>query len=194
MSNIWTDTHLHLALTRLYTSFFAENIGSPFLFTIKRNEAGNVLIDIPFKTDAQIPIISASDIGKWALVAFKNPDEWIGEHITLSLLISQFLNSFSPIGKDLKVVTEWRTTREIAKIIEEELGEKVVLKEVDDEQWKASKTGIPNFEEVWLNLQYFDDIYPHGAGRDIELSNKLVPNAGTVRDRVRALGQKLIAA
>ncbi|PVF95731.1 NAD(P)-binding protein [Serendipita vermifera] len=160
--------------TSLYTSFFVENIGSPFLFTIKRDENSNVLIDIPFKSDGPIPIISALDIGKWALVAFKNPDEWI--------------------GKDLKVVTEWKTTREIAKIIEEELGEKVVLKEVDEAQWKKNRTELPNFEEVWLNLQYFHDIYPEGNGRDLELSNKLVPGATTVRDRARAQGKALIAA
>jgi hypothetical protein len=52
---------------------------------LKRDEAGNILIDIPFKTDGPIPIISASDIGKWALVAFKNPDEWIGKFPSLML-------------------------------------------------------------------------------------------------------------
>jgi hypothetical protein len=63
--------------SRLYADFFVENIGGPF-FAIKRGETGNLSMDIGFKTDGLIPIIAASDIGKWALVAFKNPDEWIG--------------------------------------------------------------------------------------------------------------------
>jgi hypothetical protein len=61
----------------LYTDFFVENIGGPF-FAIKRGETGNFLMDIGFKTDGLILFIAVSDIGKWALVAFKNPDEWIG--------------------------------------------------------------------------------------------------------------------
>ncbi|PVF95818.1 NAD(P)-binding protein [Serendipita vermifera] len=160
--------------TSVYTTFFVENIGMPFFFALKRDKAGNILIDIPFKTDGPIPIIAASDIGKWALVAFKNPDEWI--------------------GKDLKVIVEWKTPREIAKIVEEEYGEKVVIKEVDKAQWKANKTAIPNFEEAWLNLQFFYDFYPHGNGRDAEFSKGLISNPITVRDYVRAKGKSLISA
>jgi hypothetical protein len=62
----------------LYTAYFAENIKSPF-FTIKRNAAGKVVIDIGLKTDGKLPVIAASDIGKWALAAFKDPENWIGE-------------------------------------------------------------------------------------------------------------------
>ncbi|PVF95817.1 NAD(P)-binding protein [Serendipita vermifera] len=160
--------------TSLYTAFFVENIGNPYGFAIKRDEGGNILFDLAFKTDGPIPIIAASDIGKWALVAFKNPDEWI--------------------GKDLKVVVEWKTPREIAKIVEEELGEKVVIKEVDEAQWKANKTAVPNFEEFWLNLQFYYDIYPHGNGRDAEFSKGLISNPITVRDYVRAKGKSLISA
>jgi len=60
--------------TSLYTSYFAENFKSPF-FAIKRNDAGKVVIDVPYKTDGKLPTIAASDIGGWALAAFKNPDE-----------------------------------------------------------------------------------------------------------------------
>jgi len=63
---------------RIYTAFFVENVGSPF-FALKRNESGKVVMDVLFSTDAKIPMIAASDIGGWALAAFKNPDEWAGE-------------------------------------------------------------------------------------------------------------------
>ncbi|CAG8740856.1 13699_t:CDS:2, partial [Acaulospora colombiana] len=83
------------------------NIGSPF-FPIKRQPSGELLLDLTYKTDGQLGAIYAGDIGKWALVAFKDPKTWV----------------VIPKDKDMKVVTEWVTPREIAKIIEEELGEK----------------------------------------------------------------------
>jgi hypothetical protein len=94
----------------------------------------------------------------------------------------------------LKVVAEWQTPRSIAKILEEELGEKVVIKEVDEAQWKANRTAIPQFEEAWLNIQFFYDIYPHGNGRDAEYSKGLISNPVTFRDYVRAKGKSLISA
>jgi hypothetical protein len=94
----------------------------------------------------------------------------------------------------MKVVVEWKTPREIAQIFEEEFGEKVVTKEVDDAQWKANRTTIPNFEEAWLNFQFFYDIYPHGNGRDAELSKSLISNPITVRDYIRNKGKSLISA
>jgi hypothetical protein len=72
-------------LTRLYTSWFAENIGSPF-FPIKKQPSGELLLDLTYKTDGQLGAIYAGDIGKWGLVAFKNPDQWIGMY---RLLIEQ---------------------------------------------------------------------------------------------------------
>ncbi|CAG7852465.1 SubName: Full=Uncharacterized protein {ECO:0000313/EMBL:CCA74952.1} [Serendipita indica DSM 11827] len=105
--------------TSLYTSFFLENIRFPQMIKINRSADGTVILDVPFKTDGQIPMIFAGDIGKAALVAFKNPQQWI--------------------GKDFKIVTEWATPRDIAKTIESELGEKVTINEVDDAQWKASR-------------------------------------------------------
>lgn len=36
-------------------------------------------MDVWYKTDGKLPVIAAADIGKWALVAFKVPENWIGE-------------------------------------------------------------------------------------------------------------------
>jgi hypothetical protein len=62
----------------LYTAYFVENLKSPF-FTVKRNDAGKAVMDVWYKTDGKLPVIAAADIGKWALAAFKDPENWIGE-------------------------------------------------------------------------------------------------------------------
>ena len=62
----------------LYLAWFAENLKSPF-FVIKRNDAGKVVMDVAYKTDGKLPVIAAADIGKWALAAFKDPEQWAGE-------------------------------------------------------------------------------------------------------------------
>lgn len=156
-----------LPRTSLYTSWFAENIKSEF-FSIKRNASGKVVMDVAYKTDGKIPVISASDIGGWALVAFKNPTQWI--------------------GKDMKVATEWITPREIAKLVSEEIGEEVEVKEVDDAKWQKLRT--KEYEEMWLNLQTF---YTAGPDyRDVELSRKLLPNAKTVKDVIHSWGKSVV--
>ncbi|CAG7852472.1 NmrA-like family domain-containing protein 1 [Serendipita indica DSM 11827] len=126
--------------TSLYTSFFLENLRFPQMIKINRSADGTVVFDVPFKTDSPLPMIFAGDIGKAALVAFKNPEQWI--------------------GKDLKIVTEWATPRDIAKTIESELGEKV------------TQAGHGPFEELWLNIEYFNTFYPEGNGRSVELTRK----------------------
>ncbi|KAG8814769.1 NmrA-like domain-containing protein 1 [Serendipita sp. 401] len=123
-----------LPRTSVYTSFFHENIGNPAFSPIKVDKnTGKALIDWPFKTDGPIGMIYAKDIGVACLEAFKHPDQWI--------------------GKDMRILTEWKTPREICQIIGEELGIEVEIKEVDDEQWKKNKN-IPHFEEIWLNMEY----------------------------------------
>jgi len=153
--------------TSLYTSWFAENMKSPF-FAIKRNASGAPVMDVGYKTDGKLPVISASDIGGWALVAFKNPEQWI--------------------GKDMKVATEWITPREIAKLVSEEIGEKVEVKEVDEAKWQAMRT--KEYEEIWLNMQTF---YTSGPDyRDVELSRKLLPNARTAKDVIHSFGKSIV--
>jgi len=151
--------------TSLYTSFFAENFNSP---GIKRNESGKVVMEFPFKTDGNIPVIAASDIGRWAYAAFKDPEQWI--------------------GKDLKMATEWITPRKVAQLISEEIGEPVEIKEVDEAKWQASRN--EKFEELWLNMQAF---YTAGPDyRDVELTNKLLPDATTVKSLIHKWGKSIV--
>jgi len=52
----------------------------------KRNkEDGKIYMETIFKTDGKLPTIAASDIGGWALAAFKDPQQWIGNRTSLSL-------------------------------------------------------------------------------------------------------------
>jgi hypothetical protein len=81
----------------------------------------------------------------------------------------------------MKIVAEWVTIRDVAKIMEEELGEKVHVKEIDEHKWNSLRS--EDFEELWLNMQTF---YTAGPGyRDVELSNKLLPGATKMRDAIR---------
>jgi hypothetical protein len=167
----------------LYTAYFVENLKSPF-FTVKRNDAGKVVLDVWYKTDSKLPVIAAADIGKWALVAFKDPENWIGE--CSAYIYLWYIDV--PSGKDLKVTTEWITPREIAKLLSEEIGEPIELVEVDEARWQTLR--VKEYEEVWLNMQTF---YTAGPDyRDVELSNRLVPDAITVRSFIQKWGKSIV--
>ncbi|KAG8805136.1 NmrA-like domain-containing protein 1 [Serendipita sp. 399] len=163
-----------LPRTSVCTSFFHENIGNRFLFPVKQNQTtdGKALIEWPIKTDGATPMIYAHDIGVACLEAFKHPDQWI--------------------GKDMWLISEWRTPREIAQIISEELDIEVVIKEVDDLQWKTNRR-ISDFEELWLNMELFYVTYPHGNGRDIASTTRLIPELVLFRDYVKLRGRSLLS-
>jgi hypothetical protein len=94
----------------------------------------------------------------------------------------------------MKVITEWFTPRDLARMVKEELGEKVVIKEVDEEKWKALRNELPNFEGLWRNIDWFYQNYPQYHGGTIEFSKSLVPHATTAREYIRSLGNSLISA
>jgi len=151
--------------TSIYTAYFNENFGSPF-FAFKRNSAGEVIMDVAYKTDGPLACMSAFDIGGFALIALKEPEEWI--------------------GKDMKLTVEWVTPRQVAKWVEESTGQKVGIVEVDDEKWSTMKDGN---EELWLNMTWF---YTHPKDHDVELTNKLLPNASKVKDFIFSQGKNII--
>lgn len=88
----------------------------------------------------------------------------------------------------MKLVNEWITPREVHKWAEDILGEKVVLKEVDDAAWNAVRN--PATEEIWLNMQCFYTAAPDY--RDMELSQKLLPGAKRTEDMMRVWGQSMV--
>lgn len=70
------------------------------------------------------------DTGAWVTAAFSDPDTWI--------------------GKDMRLVTEWLSTREMAAIASSVSGKTVLPMELDEEAFQASKyTGNPLDEELW---------------------------------------------
>jgi len=92
------------------------------------------------------------------------------------------------IGKDLKVVTEWITPREVAKLVSETIGEDVEVKEVDEQAWIAMRS--PQTEELWLNMQTF---YTAPADyRDAEMSKRLIPNAKTTKQFIEEWGKSIV--
>jgi uncharacterized protein YbjT (DUF2867 family) len=146
--------------TSLYLSFFIENFGSG----IRKTHGGKITFESAFPTDGKLPVISAFDIGYWALAAFKNPDRWINQ--------------------DMKVCTEIVTPRQVAQYVEEASGHKVNIHEIGPEEWKERNT--PQFSELWKNIDMFNHLADTPGFRDIELSNKLVPNAKKTKGFVTA--------
>ena len=76
------------------------------------------------------------DTGAWMLAAFKDPETWI--------------------GKDMRVVTEWLTTREMAAIASRVTGKNVSCIELDEAGFEATKNApYPAAEEIYLNMLFF---------------------------------------
>jgi uncharacterized protein YbjT (DUF2867 family) len=70
------------------------------------------------------------DTGAWVTAAFSDPKTWI--------------------GKDMRLVTEWLSTREMASIASRVSGKKVLPMELDQAAFEAPKhTGNPLDEELW---------------------------------------------
>jgi len=137
------------------------------------------------KTDGRFPVMSATDIGGWALAAFKDPEQWIG---TLYPFLNTSLTTFS-LGKDMKLASEWVTLRSVASTISTTLGEKVEVDEIDEAKWQELRT--ERFEEIWLNLQTFYTAN-ESEYRDVELSRRLLPGAKTTESVFKAWGTSLI--
>jgi len=153
--------------TSLYLGFFLENFRGAFK---RDSHDGKIHFQTMFKTDGKLPVISALDIGGWALEAFKNPDEWL--------------------GKDMKVTTEYITPREVAKLAEDVFGEEVVIKDLGEEAWMQSRN--PKNDELWLNIQLF---YTDGAQegyRDVEMSRRVLPGAKTTKDILQEWGKGIV--
>jgi hypothetical protein len=86
----------------------------------------------------------------------------------------------------MMLTVEWITPRQVAKWVEESIGEKVNIMELDESKWPSLKEA---YGELWLAMEW---IYTHRNGRDVELTNKLLPNALKTKDFVQSLGKKII--
>jgi hypothetical protein len=87
-------------------------------------------------TAAPIFAYPAKDTGAWVMAAFKDPETWI--------------------GKDMKVVTEWISTREMAAIASRVTGKNVSCLELDEAAFDATRNAEwPGAEEIYLNMLFF---------------------------------------
>jgi hypothetical protein len=62
---------------RLFTSYFLENLG--YLFFEKTAGGPGLTVQSFYATDGAFPVIAGRDVSKFALIAFKNPEKYIGK-------------------------------------------------------------------------------------------------------------------
>jgi hypothetical protein len=133
----------------LYTAFYIENFVNPLIAPKKTGE-NSYLLPVGILPDGtelfvQLVILApifaypAWDTGAWVLAAFKDPETWI--------------------GKDIRVVSEWLTTREMAAIASRVTGKKVEPLELDQAGFEATRNApYPGAEEIYLNMVYFVNV------------------------------------
>ena len=80
------------------------------------------------------------DTGAWVTAAFSDPNTWI--------------------GKDMRLVTEWLSTREMAAIASRVSGKTILPMELDEEAFQATKyTDNPLDEELWKSKLFAVQVY-----------------------------------
>jgi len=168
-----------LPRTSVYTDFYFENFTNPAMsvFAFKKNPAlpGTYLAEWPLLwSDGLIPGYAVADTGAYVLAAFKDPGRWI--------------------GKDIKILTEIFTPRQLVALVEELSGKKIELKEISYESFGESKNGGPFAAELYANMEAF---YKTNAtmGRteqEIQEAKKIYPEETTLREFVKANVDKLL--
>ncbi|QRW10708.1 NmrA-like family domain-containing protein 1 [Ceratobasidium sp. AG-Ba] len=143
--------------TALYLTWYFSNV---FLAeAIRRNPmSGGWISKFPFPLDTPIPSISPRDIGAYALGAFANPAEWIGQ--------------------DMRPCNELITPRQYAEVYGEVTGSQVDIIETTREE--VLNQQIQPFPEIF---KWFLDMH---EGRfppfSPELAARLCPDKQTWRD------------
>lgn len=145
--------------TSLYTSFYFENFNFNGMLPLRKRTDDSYDFPLPLITDASFAVYSAAETGAWVLAAFKNPEEWL--------------------NKDMRITSEFLSTRDIAKTITEVSGKTVHVQEVTPEQFEAFKGDTLSANMLVL----FHNNKP--PFRDPELSRKLYPGMKSFRDWVK---------
>jgi uncharacterized protein YbjT (DUF2867 family) len=111
--------------TSLYTAFYIENIreqmkmkkvGDAYILPMVILPDGTATCVLSYK--AKTFLYPVDDTGAWVTTAFMDPDTWI--------------------GKDMRLVTEWLSTREMAAIASRVSGKKVLPVELDEAAFEAA--------------------------------------------------------
>ncbi|KAJ7574596.1 hypothetical protein C8J56DRAFT_1125127 [Mycena floridula] len=149
--------------TSVSTAWFVENVGTPFRFGLQRDSKGELLLDVLNATDGPMPTIAGEDCGAICAIALLNPEKYI----------------------DIQAVTSVTTPREIVKVMEEIIGEKISIKEVSMEDFDRSKATA--WPDRWLNYKWFyvNDFKPYVSG-----TLAMFPQAKGLRDIIMQNGGK----
>lgn len=64
--------------------------------------------------------------------------------------------------KDMKIVSEWLTTREMASTASKITGKKILPTELNEAGFEATKNApYPGAEEIYLNMLFFVKVVPN---------------------------------
>ncbi|EJD00674.1 NmrA-domain-containing protein [Fomitiporia mediterranea MF3/22] len=139
----------NLLRTSLYTAFYFENL---LKFPIKKDDNGKLVADWPScLTDGPIGGFSVTEIGAYALEAFKKPKEWI--------------------AKDMRIVSDIFTPRQYIKDLSSITGCEISIVETDRARFDSTRaTG----EEIWAKITEL--FYKHMPKRDPELTLRINPS------------------
>lgn len=89
---------------------------------------------------APIFVFPVRDMGAWVLAAFKDPETWM--------------------NKDMRLVTEWLSTREMARIASNVTGKEIRCLEVNEELFHESQNAPwLGAKSVYLNYLFFVKVY-----------------------------------
>lgn len=103
-------------------------------------------------TDGPIPGYAVADTGAYVLAAFKDPGRWIGSFCAYSVYFVSIslclLGERNVPGKDIKILTEIFTPRQLVALLEEVSGKKIELKEISYETFGESKNGGSFLAEI----------------------------------------------
>jgi uncharacterized protein YbjT (DUF2867 family) len=138
--------------TSLYTAFYLENIRE----AMKPIKSGNDTYTLPMTILpdgaahrdfclclAKSFLYPVDDTGAWVTAAFSDPNTWI--------------------GKEMRLVTEWLSTREMAAIASRVSGKTILPMELDEEAFQATKyTDNPLDEELWKSKLFAVQVYVSG--------------------------------
>jgi hypothetical protein len=82
----------------------------------------------------------ADETGAWVTAAFLDPGTWI--------------------GRDMRLVTEWLSTREMAAIASRVSGKHVLPMELDEESFESSRNGSEIAEELYKSKRWAVNVLP----------------------------------
>ncbi|KAF8587045.1 NmrA-domain-containing protein [Ramaria rubella] len=144
--------------TSIYTAFYFENFTG--LAALRKRDDGSYDFPLPLITDAPFAIYSVADTGAYALAAFLHPETWLNQ--------------------DIRITSEYLSTREIAKALSDVSGKTVHVLEIDEKAFATLK-GNPLPEELHSNMETLF-AYTTPEFRDPALARKLHPGLKTFRE------------